>query len=313
MAREEHGGANAPAPKLDDLMLAMDVVDTLRHEEKLVERELGQTARDAELKKRLRQIYKGQGIDVSDRILEEGIKALKDSRFVYERKGSAWKRKLAMLWVRRGLTGGIFAAIALVCALLAGSWWWQSSSARQDAEAAHIALTETLPKALDAASSGALAEARSEQAEHAVARLREQGAGALARSDAAGARKAIADLRALKDELTLTYDLTIVQRGRSGVETTPDVNPEARNYYLVVEAIAPDGTKLSRPVTNEETGATKTVDIWAVRVPFETYDAVRSDKSDDGIIQNRVLGTKPRGALKPVYALPVSGGAITEW
>ncbi len=46
--------SNLPKAKLDDLMLAMDVVDTLRHQEKLIERELGQEARDTALKTRLR-------------------------------------------------------------------------------------------------------------------------------------------------------------------------------------------------------------------------------------------------------------------
>ncbi len=46
--------------KLDDLMLAMDVVDTLRHEERLVTRELNEAAREAELVERLRSIYASQ-------------------------------------------------------------------------------------------------------------------------------------------------------------------------------------------------------------------------------------------------------------
>jgi hypothetical protein len=313
MVSEERAGEKAPAPKLDDLMLAMDVVDTLRHEEKLVEHELDQTNRDEVLKKRLREIYEGQGLEVSDRILDEGIKALKESRFTYERKGSAMMRQFAMLWVRRTLVGGILATILLVCALIVGNWWWQASSARQEEEAAQVELSQVLPKQLEAAAAAALAEARTEEAKQAVESLRESGAGALSRSDAAGARKAIADLWALRDELTLTYNLMIVQSGQSGVETAPDVNPDARNYYLVVEAIAPDGSKLSRPVTSEETGDTKTVDIWAVRVPEQTYYDVRNDKLDDGIIQDRKLGAKLRGALEPVYFMPVSGGAITKW
>src|SRR4051812_8678259 len=40
--------AAAPAQNLDDLMLAMDVVDTLRHQDTLVARELDEQRRDAE-------------------------------------------------------------------------------------------------------------------------------------------------------------------------------------------------------------------------------------------------------------------------
>jgi len=313
MMSEERAGKPVAAPKLDDLMLAMDVVDTLRHEQNLVERELDQASRDEVLKKRLREIYEGQGLEVSDRILAEGIEALKASRFTYEPKGSALMRQFAMLWVRRTFVGSILAAILLVCALVLGNWWWQSSSVRQEAETLRIELTETLPKELDSAATAAQAEARTAQAKGAVEALKAEAAGALSRADAVRARQAIADLKALRDDLTLTYDLVIVQRGQSAVETTPDVNPNVRNYYLIVEAITPDGSKLSRAIINEETGDKTTVDVWAVRVPQETYAKVRNDKLDDGIIQERILGMKQPGALKPVYSMPVSGGAITNW
>ena len=41
---------------LDDIMIAMDVVDTLRHREDLVHRELNEEDREAELIARLRKI-----------------------------------------------------------------------------------------------------------------------------------------------------------------------------------------------------------------------------------------------------------------
>src|SRR5262249_56235602 len=69
--------------KLDDVMIAMDVVDTLRHREDLVARELNEEGREGELVARLRQIYRDQGIDVPDRVLAEGVKALQDNRFLY--------------------------------------------------------------------------------------------------------------------------------------------------------------------------------------------------------------------------------------
>ena len=310
---EERADKPVAAQKLNDLMLAMDVVDTLRHEQDLVQRELGQANRDDVLKKRLRELYEGQGLEVSERILDEGIKALKESRFTYERKGSALMRGLAMLWVRRTLVGGILAALVLAAVLFLGNWWWQWSSDRQEAESSRIELTQTLPDALNAAALAASAEARTPQAKDAVDALEAEAASALSRSDAARAREVIANLEGLRDDLALTYNLVIVQRGQSAVETTPDVNPNARNYYLIVEAIAPDGSKLSRTITNEETGQKETVDLWAVRVPQQTYETVRDDKLDDGIIQERILGIKRRGALKPVYSMPVLGGSITKW
>ena len=305
--------AGKPAAKLDDLMMAMDVVDTLRHQEQLVARELGQGERDEALKARLRKIYESQGLEVTDRILDEGIQALKESRFTYERKGSAGKRFLAMLWVRRRLTFGAVAAILLVCVFAVGSSWQQASSARQEAEAQRIELTETLPEQLQATAAAALDEANVEAARSAIERLTANGQTALRSADADGARKAIADLNALRGRLAQTYDLMIVQSGQSGVFRIPDVNTGARNYYLIVEAIDPDGNVLSMPVRNEETGETQTVSTWGVRVPERTFNAVRNDKQNDGVIQDRRLGTKTRGALEPEYAMPVSDGAITSW
>ena len=76
------GAAEVQKPQtLDELMLAMDVVDTIRHSELVVERELAQGDRDAALKQRLRQLYQSQGIAVSDAEVEQGIKALKEQRF----------------------------------------------------------------------------------------------------------------------------------------------------------------------------------------------------------------------------------------
>ena len=67
-------GSPAPPPqKLDELMLAMDVVDTLRHQDNLVARELDETRREAQLIERLRQIYRGQGIEVPERSIAAHI------------------------------------------------------------------------------------------------------------------------------------------------------------------------------------------------------------------------------------------------
>ena len=94
-------------------MLAMDVVDTLRHRDRLVERELTEDVRDEQLIERLRALYKSQGIDVPDTILADGVKALKESRFAYTPPGPSFARTLATIWVKRG-TYGKLAATGLV-------------------------------------------------------------------------------------------------------------------------------------------------------------------------------------------------------
>ncbi len=66
---------------LDELMLAMDVVDTLRHKELMLAREVEADDREQRLLARLREIYTGQGIEVSDDVLKQGVAALQEERF----------------------------------------------------------------------------------------------------------------------------------------------------------------------------------------------------------------------------------------
>jgi len=68
---------------LDDIMLAMDVVDTLRHEHIMVEKDLASENRRKNLIERLRGIYKAQGIEVPDSVLMDGVLALEEQRLIF--------------------------------------------------------------------------------------------------------------------------------------------------------------------------------------------------------------------------------------
>jgi hypothetical protein len=230
---------------LDELMLAMDVVDTLRHNENLAARELDETRREAALIERLRQIYHGQGIEVPDRVLQEGVRALKESRFVYTPPPPGLGTTLARLWVSRGRIGrgllGMLAALGLAW----GAYEFgvvrperqRAEQARIDAEARAVAIRERLPQALDRGHAEVLAEARAEPARTRAGRILADGRAALARGEAAGAEQALADLEALRADLRREYTLRIVSRPNeaTGVYRIPDRNRAARNYYLIVE------------------------------------------------------------------------------
>lgn len=307
--------AKPPAPELDEVMLAMDVVDTLRHQETLVERELGQDTRDEALKARLRQIYEGQGLEVNDRILDQGIKALKESRFAYTPPKPSVDTFLARLWIRRRTVGGVAGLLLLVLVSFVGWQIWQGNQAAREADAQRIELTETLPNALTQAGDAALAAGGDADARAAAEDLIGEGEVAVAAKDAAGMRAAIDRLEVLRADLLRTYKLTIVSREGedTGVFRIPDINESARNYYLIVEAKTDSGDVVPLPIRNEETGRTETVSKWGVRVPQATFETIRADKSDDGIVQRNILGEKRRGTLAVDYLMPVDDGAITEW
>jgi hypothetical protein len=375
----------APAGKpqtLDDIMIAMDVVDTLRHREDLVRRELNEEGREAELIARLRKIYHDQGIEVPDHVLADGVKALKESRFTYTPPPRGMRRTLLTLWAKRASYGKRTGIAAL--ALLAGYFAYDrmiAAPARLVEEQARIEISETLPKALRQAHADVIVVApgdgiarqradalladgeralregdrdRAGSARRQLAALRDELRGAqaagqslrqvhaevlavavdnaakqkanalladgerLARAgDKAGAAKTASELQTLKADLLREYTLTIVSRAGepSLVRRRPPRNTgsDARNHYVIVEAIAPNGTKLSLPIRNEEDGITTTTTKFGMRIPQSVYDAIAKDKRDDGIVQGNRFGVKRRGMLEPEYLMPFEGGTITSW
>lgn len=303
------------SPKLNDLMLAMDVVDTLRHEEGMVAAELGQDERDKALKARLRQIYESQGLEVSDRILDEGMQSLKESRFVYTPPPPSFGRTMAELWVKRGGIGKAAGVVFAVIAAIAGWQLWNWQSARQQTEQTRIEITSVLPKRLSDAIDAARREAKVPAGRQAIDRLASEGSSSLASGDTKATNEVLARLTDLRARLNQQYTLRIVSRPgeRAGVFRIPHANRGTRNYYLIVEALTPEGKLLSLPITSEDDGKVQSVTQWGVRVPQSTYEQVRKDKLDDGIIEHNRLGEKRRGALDPEYLMPVEGGTITKW
>ena len=301
---------------MEEVMLAMDVVDTLRHRESLVSRELNEDERDRQLIARLREIYSAQGIDVTDEILAEGVKALKEQRFVYIPPEAGFSLTLARLYVRRTAWGRtVLGAIAAILIVWAGWYFLITAPAERRAEAVRIELAETLPGQLEDLKTAIAEDTEVNAALDDADRLYDDGRKAIDGGDIEEARAAVAGLEGLRQRLEQDYTLRIVSRpgATSGVWRIPDTNQAARNYYLIVEAIDRDGKPVEVPVTSEETGETKQVSEWGVRVPEATFNTVRRDKEDDGIIQNDTLAVKTPGTLQPDFRMPVSGGAITSW
>ena len=311
----EAAATSAAAP-LDDVMMAMDVVDTLRHAEKLVERELSSDERARRLKERLRQIYTSQGLEVSDRILDEGVAALEDERFVYNPPELGASRWLAMMWIRRK-SWGKAVAIGLIVLAVAGAGYYfgvKRPAERQMVEQTE-ALTVGLPRDFAAELDRIKAVSQVDRAVEVAERLVAEGVAAAKAGDLDAAKGKAAQLRALRQMLEQEYVIRIVARPgqQSGIFRVPDANPNARNYYLIVEAIDAGGRPVKVRVISEEQGKTGMVDIWGLRVSESAFARVRADKRDDGIIQNNRVGEKRRGYLQPEYTIPVQGGAILEW
>lgn len=289
---------------LDDIMLAMDVVDTLRRRERLVKKELDEEGRHEDLKERLRKIYAAQGIEVPDHVIDQGVAALKEERFTYKPPPDTFSTKIARVYVKRNkwgkwLLGGI--AVPAIAGLI-------------------NYFTITLPNAglpdeLKSLHNEVVQMAKSDNARQTADSYLAAGQSALVSDNTDRAKATVTELQSLRTSLQQEYTIRIVNRQgvKSGVWRIPDINSSAKNYYLIVEAIDPSGNTLSTNILNEETGKNSTVDIWGLRVDKNVFDRVARDKRDDGIIENDRMGYKERGYLIPKYEMKTSGGAITTW
>jgi len=287
-----------PSARLDDVMLAMDVVDTLRHRDEWVSREIDEAGREADLMARLRAIYAGQGIQVSDAVLVQGIRALDESRFVYTPPEPNLATSLALLWVERNRYLKAAAALVLLVAALAGAYY----------ETRVRPLRQTA-SALEAAHSEAVAEAAGPAGRERADRLLDAGAAALEESDTGAAAQALGDLRSLRASLQSEYELRIV----STAFKVPPTALHERIRYLIVEAVAPDGGILTLPVANGEAKAPQPVARWGIAVNPDVYLAVDQDLKADGRIDDAALGVKRRGEPDVEFLKPVLGKTITEW
>ena len=414
--------------ELNEIMLAMDVVDTLRHQQSLVDREHGTDDHDQALIAKVRKIYADQGLEVSDAVIAAGVKALREERFTYTPPKKSLQLTLAHLYVHRGRwakRGALLLAALLVVYLvyqlavvapqkrsrqkaaqainlridqqqdqisvakermarlnqslveakeadspkasvaarglvdqaerdmsaarekvqaleklgikthIDGSQAAQSGDSvsgrlnkrkelisvliahLDSAEKALVALAELkiLPEKLINQRDRVISEAQQNDARRQAETLYNDAMTALGRGDVAAAQNGSALLQRLYDQLVQEYQLRIVSREgvRSGIWRVPQNNPNARNYYVIVEAVTADGKSLAVPVTSEEDGKTQIVKQWGLRVKASVFEQIKRDKMDNAIIDNNVFGLKKRGYLQPRYLIATTGGAITLW
>jgi hypothetical protein len=304
------------AQSLDDVMLAMDVVDTLRHRHLILAKELGGEERKAALVARLKEIYSAQGIEVPDAILEDGVKALEEKRFVYDPPKDSFQIRLARAYINRGRWAPPILFVAAAAAFLTAAYEFGFERPREAAaERTRIELTIALPKEIASARDEALALAGDDAARRRIETAYQAGVAAAAAADAAGARKAKEELGLLRGDLAADLTIRVVSgpNSTSGVARDNVARPGVENFYLIVEAVDAAGRPHPLEIESQEDRRTARVASWGVQVPEGEFYKVADDKQDDLIVQDDVVGRKPRGTLTPTYDIPTAGGAILEW
>ncbi len=293
---------------LEDVMAAMDVVDTLRHQQGMVDRELDTQGRRERLLERLRNMYAAQGLDVPDQVLLEGIDALEQERFKYEPVAKSWRTQLAHLWVTRSNWGKPIGF--LLCVALALWMVYYFVEIRPER-----LLRNALPKDIKATMALIREQAKSENALNQAERLASNAKVSLQQDNLKDASASYQDLLDLSKQLSQDYVIRVISRPNenSGVWRIPPGERSVRNYYLIVEAIDRNNRNLEIRVVNEENNKVSKRKTWGLRVNEQTFYRIASDKKDDGIIQANTVGVKRSGYLKPEYSVSTTGATITEW
>ena len=139
-------------------------------------------------------------------------------------------------------------------------------------------------------------------------------AAALQRGNAAEARQVVANLDTLASQLRQEYRL----RSPGGPKTRP-----ASSASIRASRAAPISSSSMRSIRaafrcgfpSATTRRTRRRPCRAlrVRVPIATFNAVRNDKTANGIVQNAELAEKRRGYLEPEFKMAVLPGRITRW
>ncbi len=294
---------------LDELMLAMDVVDTLRHKELVLARELTAEDRDAKLLDQLREIYTSQGIAVTDEILQRGVDALREERFVYPQPEPSFSRTLAYAYVTRGRwgkwAGGGVALLAV--AALSFQLFVRGPELRQATEvpAELTAAFATLDANTDDAA--ALDAARAELA---------TGQAAVAQGDFAAARAAAGAIATLNARVQAQYELRIVSRPGEHERRVARAGGQSRRAQLLPDRRSRSPRTARRCGCRSrarKTAARAACGPWVCASTRRRTSAPWPTSSDDGIIQNNVVGRKRRGVLEREYTVPTTGAAITDW
>jgi len=180
----------------------------------------------------------------------------------------------------------------------------------------------TLPTEIRTAAAAARTASRDPRADEQITTAERTGLAAVESGDAAAGGKTLAALHALTAQLGEVYTLRIVNRPREYTRfwRYPNGSTSIKNYYVVVEAVAPDGHPVAVSIRSEENGSTALVNKWAERVDEATYNDVGKDKQDDGIVQKNTFGQKDKGRLDPIYLMGTKtrggdseAGRINRW
>lgn len=156
--------ASAHSPSFSELIVSSVIVDTIRNDERLIDHELGSEDRKKALKARLKDMYKAQGMEVSDAVIEEAVQRKDAERFVFKPMPPGFSRFLWTSYVRRNkytLRLSVAAGVVVlgVVGYDAAQYQLVEKPVLEAARRLELQIAEVLPNRLKAVSEEALASA----------------------------------------------------------------------------------------------------------------------------------------------------------
>lgn len=335
MKDSNHPAVPTADASMDDMLRIMDVATALRHQRETAEAQLDVATAKVRLRERLLATAAAAGEPVTAAEVDAAIEEYFRRQHEYCDPPRSWARFWAHVWVMRRslLLAFTVLAIATVGIVVLAQSVANSFGKAQEppkvvprpgfstpptepkptpvvghepAPSVPVPVPLPVPPAnaelagvwgnfqRDAAAAQALAA--DDDARQRVQRVVALGTSANAAADLGRLRSAATDLAALARRLDEEYVITIVSRQgeQSGVDRYKD--GKLSGYYVIVEAIAPNGSKLSQRIKNAETGSTDSVTKWGELVPDAVWKRIVADKQADGVIDEAEFARKVRGS-----------------
>ncbi|MFK7739063.1 MAG: DUF6384 family protein [Planctomycetota bacterium] len=343
---------------MHDMLRMMDVASALRRERETAEAQLDIERHKDKLRERLLATAAAAGESVSEAEVDTAIREYLRRQHTYADPPRSWRRLRAHAWVLRWRIFLAVALVGLFVAgaIWAGSMFAGDARDRANEPArrsrprrqvpppvsmptrASTKPAPTNPAPTNPASSApvgdpknpardrllrtaaaAAAIASNDDARRRVAGLRALGEAAHAAGNAGELATVQGKLERLSARLGEEYEVRIVARPgeKSGIDRY--VNGRLSGYYVLVEALGPDGRALQRSIKNIETGATERVRKWGELVPETVWQRLVADKRADGVMNETLFARKSLGEFDEVVVIkngsrPLKrGGSITAW
>nr|WP_250808220.1 DUF6384 family protein [Neorhizobium tomejilense] len=196
-------------PSLSDTILAMDIADTIRRDERLRDFEMADGDRREAFIVRLREAYAAQGDVVSDEVLNKAIAKMNEDRYVHRQVVTGLSGLLWGAYIKRASHArkALFASVAATVVTLgavAGYDQFVTKPRLENERKFALQVEEILPRDLKAAVEYARSYADRLDDKAAISRIEERKFSvetALVAKDVAAARNGIALIHAVGEEL----------------------------------------------------------------------------------------------------------------